>query len=424
MDFPRMHRIHQTIDTPGIEHIKDTVIQELSALDPVSRIRPGSRIAITAGSRGINHIDMILKTLIEFLKANRADPFIVPAMGSHGNGTARGQLEILRSLNITQETMGVPILSSMEVVQIGTSSHGFPILVDKHAATADGVVVMNRIKPHTEFEGQIESGLMKMMAIGLGNHKGCFKVHKQTVNFGYSHIIPEIGTTILNTIPVLFGVGIVENIYDETACIKACMPDKFHKTETMLLKKAKKYMARLPFNKVDILIMDEMGKNISGTGMDTNVIGRIMFIGEKEPDTPKITRIVVLDLTRASHGNAIGIGLADFTTQKVIDKLDTRAMTTNAITAMTPEKARIPVSLETDRKAIESALQTIGAVAPAHARIVHIKNTLEMGTLDISQALMDEAKKRDDLAVLEDLGPMSFDHSDRLIPVRLYPGAA
>ena len=417
MDFPRMHRIRQTIDAPKIDNIKDTITKELSKLDLTSLIRPGARIAITAGSRGIKHIDLILKTLIDILKKNRADPFIVPAMGSHGNGTAQGQIDILKSLNITQDTMGVPILSSMEVVQIGISSHGFPILVDKHAATADAVVVMNRIKPHTEFEGPIESGLMKMMAIGLGNHKGCFQVHKQTVNFGYSKIIPEIGSIILNTIPVLFGVGIVENIYDETACIKACLPDKFHETEALLLKKAKTYMARLPFEKIDILILDEMGKNISGTGMDTNVIGRIMFIGEKEPDTPKITRIVVLDLTEASHGNAIGIGLADFTTQKVISKVDIQAMATNAITAMTPEKARLPVSLDTDKKAIEAAFQTIGAVAPADARIVHIKNTLEMGTLNVSHALMDEAKKRKDLTMLEDIGPLSFDNNNRLIKV-------
>lgn len=414
-----MYRIRQVIDAPRIDHIKNTVIQELSKLDLASRINPGARIAITAGSRGINHIDLILKTLIDILKTHKAFPFIVPAMGSHGNGTAQGQVDILKSLNITQDTMGVPILSSMEVVQIGISSHEFPILVDKYAATADGIVVMNRIKPHTEFEGPVESGLMKMMAIGLGNHKGCFQVHKQTVNFGYSKIIPEIGSIILNTIPVLFGIGIVENIYDETACIKACLPDQFYDTEAMLLKKAKNYMARLPFDKIDILIIDEMGKNISGTGMDTNVIGRIMFIGEKEPETPKITRIVVLNLTAASHGNAIGIGLADFTTQNVIGRLDIQAMATNAITAMTPEKARLPVSLETDKKAIESAFQTIGAVVPSNARIVHIKNTLEMGTLHVSHALMDEVEKRKDLMQVEDIGPLSFDDNNRLMPVRL-----
>ena len=414
MDFPHMYCIRQKVEAPKVENIEAAVTQELAGLDLASRIRPGDRIAITGGSRGIQHIDKILKTMIDILKSHGGAPFIVPAMGSHGNGTAEGQLEILNSLNISEETMGVPIHASMEVVQIATSSHGFPVWVDKHAATADKVVVMNRIKPHTEFEGPIESGLMKMMAIGLGKHKGCFEVHKQTVNFGYSQVIPEIGALILDRLPVLCGVGIVENIYDETACIKACLPQNFLSMESALLAKAKNYMARLPFDRIDILILDEMGKNISGTGMDTNVIGRIMFIGENEPDTPKITRIVVLDLTAPSHGNAIGIGLADFTTQRVIKKLNTQAMATNAITAMTPEKARIPVSLPTDRAAIEAALQTIGAVAPVDARIVHIKNTLEMGMLHVSQALKKEVEENNDLELISDLGPLKFEGNDRL----------
>ncbi len=419
MDFPQMYCIRQKVEAPKVENIEAAVIQELASLDLSPRITPGDRIAITAGSRGIHQIDKILKTLIDILKEHKAAPFIVPAMGSHGNGTAQGQLEILNSLNISEETMGVPIHSSMEVVQIATSSHGFPVWVDKQAATADKVVVMNRIKPHTEFEGPIESGLMKMMAIGLGKHKGCFEVHKQTVNFGYSRVIPEIGALILDRLPVLFGVGIVENIYDETACIEACLPENFYNTESALLAKAKTYMARLPFDKIDILILDEMGKNISGTGMDTNVIGRIMFIGEQEPETPKITRIVVLNLTAPSHGNAIGIGLADFTTRKVIDKLNTQAMATNAITAMTPEKARLPVSLATDRAAIEAALQTIGAVAPVGARIVHIKNTLEMGTFHVSKALRNEIERNNTLLLVADIGPLEFEEDGRLPVIQL-----
>jgi len=419
MNFPQMYCVHQKVEAPKVDDIEATVIQELAGLELASRITPGDRIAITAGSRGIQQIDKILKTLIDVLKEHKAKPFIIPAMGSHGNGTAQGQLEILNSLNISEETMGVPIHSSMEVVQIATSSHGFPVWVDKQAATADKVVVMNRIKPHTEFEGPIESGLMKMMAIGLGKHKGCFEVHKQTVNFGYSRVIPEIGALILDRLPVLFGVGIVENIYDETACIAACLPENFYDTESALLAKAKTYMARLPFDQIDILILDEMGKNISGTGLDTNVIGRIMFIGEREPETPKITRIVILDLTAPSHGNAIGIGLADFTTQKVIDKLNTQAMATNAITAMTPEKARLPVSMTTDRAAIEAALQTIGAVAPNDAKIVHIKNTLEMGTFHVSKALKNEVEDNNTLLLVKDIGPLGFEENGRLSVIQL-----
>lgn len=414
MSFPVMYSVRQVTDAPKINNLEMALAEELDKLDLASKITPGARIAITAGSRGIDHIDQIIKQVVQVLKSHLAKPFIVPAMGSHGNGTAQGQQEILESLNISEETMGAPVLSSMEVKQVGVSSHGFPVLVDKYATEADGVVVINRVKPHTEFEGPIESGLMKMMAIGLGKHKGCFEVHRQAVNFGYSNVIPEIGSIILDKIPVLFGLGIVENIYDEIACLKACLPEQFYKTESRLLKKAKKYMARLPFDNIDILIIDEMGKNISGTGMDTNVIGRIMFIGEKEPNNPKIIRIVVLDLTELSHGNAVGLGLADFTTHAVIRKLDTQAMATNAITAMTPEKARLPISLVTDRAAVEAALQTIGAVEAVDARIVHIKNTLEMGVMHISQALKKEVEGRNDLMLVEKIGPLSFAADGRL----------
>lgn len=409
MDYPHMYKIRQTIETPELIDIETVIEDELTALNLAARIQPGDRIAITAGSRGINNIVRILKQVVRILKDYKAEPFIVPAMGSHGNGTAEGQANILNSLNINEETMGIPIVSSMEVVKIAVSSCGFPVFVDKIAAGADGIVVVNRVKPHTEFEGPVESGLMKMMAIGLGKHKGCEQVHKQTIDYGYSRIIPEIGSIILNHTPVLFGLGIVENLYDETACIKACLPVQFEDTEKKLLVKAKTYLARLPFKDIDILIVDEIGKNISGTGMDTNVIGRIMFIGEPEPEYPKIKRIIVLGLTSESHGNGVGLGLADLTVQRVIDKIDTQAMATNALAAMTPEKARLPIALETDKKAVNAALNIIGTRKPEQSRIIHIKNTLEMGTLHISEAFKDEMAGRNDLELIEDLGPISFD---------------
>jgi hypothetical protein len=414
MDFPTMYKIRQNIKSPELKHVEKAVVGELGKLDLAGQIKPGDRIAVTAGSRGIYRIDKILRTVIDVLKSHQAKPFIVPAMGSHGNGTAQGQVEVLKSLNITEDTMGAPIESSMDVVQVATSSSGFPVLVDKIASEADGVAVVNRVKPHTEFEGPIESGLMKMMAIGLGKHKGCFQVHKQAVNYGYSKIIPEIGSLILNKLPVVFGLGIVENLFDTTACVAACRPDELYETESQLLEKAKQYMARLPFEEIDILVIDEMGKNISGTGMDTNVIGRIMFIGEKEPDRPKITRIVVLDVTPQSHGNAVGIGLADITTEHVVNQLDTKAMATNALAAMTPEKVRIPVGLPTDKDAIEAAMETIGAVEPLKVRLVHIKNTLQLETLHISHALKHELVSRTDLELIEEVGPLSFDEYGRL----------
>jgi hypothetical protein len=415
INYPQMYRIYQIFDAPRVARIEEELNRELRSIQPSFQLKEGMQIAITAGSRGIAHIDRILKTLVQFLKENGARPFLFPAMGSHGGGTAEGQLEILKSLNITEESIGAPILSSMEVVEIGRSSFGFPILVDKHAAGADGIIVVNRIKPHTEFEGPIESGLMKMIAIGMGKHKGCLEVHKQTVHYGYREVIPEIGGVILGKLPFLFGVAIVENVYDQTAMIQAILPSRFLVEEKRLLAQAKKLMARLPFDKVDVLIVDQMGKNISGTGMDTNVIGRIMFIGEKEPERPKITRVVVLDLTEESHGNAVGIGLADYTTQRLINKIDSWTTSTNAITAMTPEKGRIPIGFRTDKEAVGAALSTIGAIDPEKARLIHIKNTLEMGEIDVSEAFLKEVEGRRSLKVLKELGPLAFDEEGKIV---------
>lgn len=419
MNYPKMYRIRQIFEVPKVDNIEETLSQEFESIQIQSRIKTGARIAITAGSRGIANIDRILKHLVHILKESSAKPFLIPAMGSHGGGTAEGQLEVLKSLNITESSIGAPILSSMEVVEIGRSSFGFPVLVDKHAAEADGIIVVNRVKPHTEFEGPIESGLIKMMAIGMGKHKGCLQVHKQTVNYGYREVIPEIGRVILEKLPILFGVALVENVYDETALIQAIAPTQFLIEEERLLVKAKRLMARLPFDKIDVLIVDEMGKNISGTGLDTNVIGRIMFIGEKEPESPKITRIVVLDLTEESHGNAIGIGLADYTTQGLVDKIDPIATSTNAIAAVTPEKGRIPIALKTDKEAVETAFATIREVNPEEARVVHIKNTLEIAEFDVSEALLEEVKGKENLKLGKELGTISFDRQENLQPVLL-----
>jgi hypothetical protein len=414
MNFPEMYRIRQIFDAPKVADIEEILSRELESIQVKSIIKEGARIAITAGSRGIANIDRILRHLVRILKENSAEPFLIPAMGSHGGGTAEGQAEILKSLNITEESVGAPVVSSMDVVEIGTSRFGFPVLVDKQAAEADGIIVMNRIKPHTEFEGPIESGLMKMMAIGMGKHKGCFQVHKQTVQYGYRDVIPEIGGVILDKLPILFGIGIVENIYDKTALIRAIPSSGFMEEEEKLLFEAKRLMARLPFDKIDVLVVDEMGKNISGTGMDTNVIGRIMFIGEKEPEDPKITRIVVLDLTAEAHGNAVGVGLADYTTQRLIDKTDQAVTAINCITAMSPEKGRLPIALKTDKEAVEAALDTIGAIDPEKARLVHIKNTLEIGELDVSGAFLKEVGGRKDLKLIKELGTMSFESDGSL----------
>jgi hypothetical protein len=414
MIYPEMYRVRQVFDAPRVGNLEETLNREMASIRARDLIKPGARIALTAGSRGIAHIDHILRHLVQTVRQKGGHPFLLPAMGSHGGGTSVGQVEVLKSLGVTEESTGAPIVSSMDVVEIGKSRFGFPVMVSKPAAEADGIIVVNRIKPHTEFEGPIESGLIKMMAIGMGKHRGCFEVHKQAVQYGYRDVIPEIGGVILSKLPILFGLGIVENIYDETAVIRAVLPSRFVEEEKELLSLAKKLMARLPFDKIDVLIVDQMGKNISGTGIDTNVIGRIMFIGEREPEKPKITRIVVLDLTEASHGNAVGIGLADYTTQRLVKKLDLSALATNAITAMTPEKGRIPIAMPTDQAAVDAALDTIGSIPPQEARVVHIRNTLEMGELEVSKAFLPEMEGRTDLEVRKQLGPLSFDVTGRI----------
>ncbi len=408
MDLPNMYRIRQLLDAPQVKDIDAYLDRELAAVALGSRICRDARIGVTAGSRGVKDIGRILRHIVWFLKNNGAKPFLFPAMGSHGGGTAEGQLEVLRSLDITEETMGAPILSSMETVEIGQSSHGFPVYVDKCAAEADGIVVVNRVKPHTDFCGPIESGLMKMMAIGMGKWRGCVQIHKQAVNFGFSSVVPEYGEIVLGRLPILCGVGIVENAWDEIAEIRVVMPENLRCEEKRLLDRAKLLMARLPFDEFDVLVVDEMGKNISGTGMDTNIIGRIMSIGEKEPEKPKISRIVVLDLTEASHGNGSGIGLADFTTQRLVNKIDLHATAINTMTGNSPEKARVPIHFSTDREAVEAGLATIGIVSPSHARVVHIRNTLELVEMEVSESLLPEVKRKTSLVVVKKIGPMLF----------------
>lgn len=414
MKYPTMYRTRQNIKASKIDNIEDALFEELASISFQSLLKPEARIAITAGSRGIKNIDHIFKHLVHILKEYSTKPFLIPSMGSHGGGTAEGQLEILKKLNITEDSIGAPIVSTMDAIEIGKSSFGFPIMVDRQAAEADGIIVVNRVKPHTEFGGSIESGLMKMMAIGMGKRIGCLEVHKQSVAFGYQNIIPEVGSIILKKLHILFGVAIVENFYDETAIIRAVKPSQFEAEEKKLLFRAKTMMARLPFKEIHVLIVDEMGKNISGAGMDTNVIGRIKFIGERETEYPKIIRIVVLDLTEESQGNALGIGLADYTTQRLVNKIDPVSTSINSIAAMTPEKGRIPICLKSERGAIEAALSTVGPVSPDKARVVHIKNTLEIAEFDISEALLEKAREKENIILKDKKGTLAFDSAGKL----------
>ena len=258
-------------------------------------------------------------------------------MGSHGGATAEGQIEVLEGLGITEQSVGAPILSSVEVQPIGKTRFGTPVLIDKNIQKADKIIVVNRIKLHTDFKGDFESGVIKMMVIGMGKPEGAMMVHRLTIKHGFPAVLTEVGSMILKKLPIFFGMGIIENPYDETAFIELLRPQEMFEKEKALLKKARQLMPRLPFDQIDILIMDELGKNVSGAGMDTNVIGRCFSINNQKPKKPKITRIFVRDLTEASHGNACGIGMAEYTTKRLVDKIDYPSMHINCITGMTPE---------------------------------------------------------------------------------------
>lgn len=409
MNFPKMFLASRKVEVPRIEDVPGAIASEIRRLNLQRKIQPGMRIAVIAGSRGITNNVLILATVVSELKKYGAQPFLIPCMGSHGGATPEGQVGVLTALGVTEESVGCPIISQMDVVKLGHTQEGIPVYIDKVAASTDGIVVVNRVKPHTEYTGDIESGLMKMMTIGLGKHRGALTAHKYAVQYGYQSVILSIAREILKSTSILFGLAVVENTHGETARVVAVEPDLFEEREKALLKEAKKFLATLPFHKLDILIVDEMGKEISGTGIDTNVIGRIMFIGGPEPESPRITRIVVLDLTEETCGSAVGVGLADFITRRLVNKIDYRVTYINCFTAMTPEKARLPAVAETDKEAIEWAFQTIGAVKPQQARVVKIKNTLHLDKLYISQSLLSELEAKPDWEVEQKAYEMRFD---------------
>jgi hypothetical protein len=335
-------------------------------------------------------------------------------MGSHGGGTADGQLDVLRHYGITEDSMGVPLRASMEVVQIGETPDGLPVWLDKYASEADHIGVINRVKPHTDFSGAIESGLFKMMTIGLGKYHGAQHYHRANVQYGYEHVIRTVGRTVLQHARIAFGLGIIENGYDQTAVIRAVGTPQFEATELELQALSKKLAARLPFDFIHLLIVEEIGKNISGTGMDTKVIGRIMNIIEPPPTHPRILRIYARDLHDDSYGNAMGVGLADFVSRRLVNKIDPTATYINGLTGLSPESARIPITFDTDREAVEAALGTIGLVKPEEARIVRIQNTLLLEELDVSEALLPEVQQRDMLEILWGPKTLMFDRNGRL----------
>ncbi|WP_371380968.1 lactate racemase domain-containing protein [Sporomusa aerivorans] len=417
--FPKMAKVRQSIAQPAITEIKNAVSEEVKRINMADRIKPGEKVGITVGSRGIANLKAIVEVLIDEVKKVGGEPFILPAMGSHGGGTAQGQVEMLRSLGISAETMNVPVLACSEASQIGITGQGIPVYVNDITLSEqlDKLILFNRVKEHTEFEGEIESGIHKICAIGVGNPKGALTVHQYALDFGYEKTITEVGSYIIQHLPVAFAFASVENYYHETAHIKAMLPDEIASEEKGLLNLAKTMLGKLPFEELDVLIVDEMGKNISGAGMDTNVIGRILVFGQKEPEKPIVKRIVVLDTTEESHGMATGVGLADFTTKKLVDKLDLWSTYFNCITAQSPEKGRLPIYFATEKESIGAALTCIGVTKPENARVVHIQNTNEVEIIEVSESLVREVKEGTNLELLEELKPMQFDDQGNIFRI-------
>ncbi|MFV1964970.1 MAG: lactate racemase domain-containing protein [Pirellulaceae bacterium] len=407
---PRIFRVRQTFERPRVEDVAAEVDSQLAGLSLEKRIQPGESVAITAGSRGIANIHTIIKAIVDHLKQRGAEPFIVPAMGSHGGGTAEGQLAILHSYGITEAFCGCPIRSSMDTVVVCQAEEGFPVHFDRHASRADHVVVCGRIKPHTGFVGDIESGLMKMMLIGLGKHNGAKIYHRAIGDYSFGRIVRSVAHEVLSRCRIAAGLAIVENGYDETAAICAVAPEAFESREKELLLQAKRWMPRLPFRTADLLLIDEIGKNISGTGMDTNVVGRKYLLHvAREDEYPKIRYISVRDLTPETHGNAAGIGMAEFCLTRIVEKMDVHATRTNCLTGGHATAAAIPLHYPTDREILNAAFPLIGLTDPPHARLMWIRNTLDVAEVECSEAYWKEAQERSDLKVLTDLRPLPLD---------------
>lgn len=399
--YPTMFRVRQTFEAPRVADVAAEVDAQLSRLALAGRVRSGQSVAITAGSRGVANIGAILRAVAEHLKALGARPFIVPAMGSHGGGTAEGQRQVIESYGVTEAAVGCPIRAGMETVVVCRTPEGIPVHFDRYAFEADHVVVVNRVKPHTRFVGDIESGLMKMMLIGLGKCEGAKIYHRAIQDYSFGQIIRSVAGEVLRQCRVLCGVGIVENARDETARIEAVLPEEFESREKQLLALARSWMARLPFDRVDILLIDQIGKDISGTGLDTNVVGR-KFDDHKAlaDESPKVKVIVVRGLTPQTHGNAVGMGIAEFCKSRMLRETDFEATRLNAITAGHISAAMPPLDYETDREILDIALGTIGLVDPPQAKVLWIRNTLDLIEVECSVAYLDEAVRSKDLEVL------------------------
>ena len=414
-EYPEIFRIRQKFDRPVIEDVAGEVESQLARLNLGGSIQPGQSVAISAGSRGIANIHIIIKSIVDHLKGLGAEPFIVPAMGSHGGATAQGQQGIVEGYGITEAFCGCPIRSSMETVIVCDAQEGFPVHFDKNAYGADHVLVCGRVKPHTSYVGDIESGLMKMMLIGLGKYEGAKTYHRAIKDFSFAQIIRSVAREVLAKCRIVAGLAVVENGYDETAKIQAVAPDEFEEREKELLVLAKQWMPRLPFKQADLLMVDKIGKNISGSGMDSNVVGR-KYLDHRagEEEWPKIRTIFLRGLTEETHGNATGIGMAEFALTRAVDAMDVAVTRRNCITGGSPTAAMVPLHYASDREVLEVTLPEMGLTAISDTRLMWIHNTLEVSELECSRAYLDEARESNEIEILTDPRPLPLDKNGNL----------
>ena len=376
---------------PGIEDVPAELRRGLEGLS--ISLKPGARVAIAVGSRGLANLATIVRTVALTLKDLGASPFVIPAMGSHGGGTAEGQQAVLENLGVSSETVGVPIRASMDVVTLDSGDLGHPVHMDRLAYESDGIVIINRIKPHTDFHGRYESGLMKMCVLGLGKHTQALEMHRLGLA-GLRDRLAPTALRVLATGKVLLGLAVVENAREQTVLIKALLPDAIPQEEPGLLDLARANMPRLPVEAIDVLIVDRMGKDISGSGMDSNIIGRLMIRGQPEPESPSVGTLVVTDLTEATHGNAAGMGFADVITKRLADKIDYPVTSENVITSTFLERGKTPLVAPTAEKAYEIALRACGLADASRARVVRIQDTLHLDEVYVSASVYQELQGR------------------------------
>lgn len=412
--WPRWARVTQRFPGEPIVDVSAAVTAAMAELRVADKIRPGQTVAVTAGSRGIHGIVAIIAAVIAELKRLGAVPFVFPCMGSHGGACAEGQLEVLRDYGFTDEAVGAPVRSQYDLVPVGQTATGIPLWCDKLAFEADHILLVNRVKPHTDFSGLIESGPTKMLAIGIGKHVGANDTHRRFVERGYEAVIREVGDALWERLHVLGGIGLVENGHGDTVRIGAVRPESHEADEAALLETAKAVFGYLPFEHLHVLIVDEIGKDISGSGMDPNVTGTDACKTHTPPASPFIWRILVRGLTPASHGNASGIGNADFVLKRCADAIDWDVTATNLVTAASPEGGRLPLVYPDDVSMLEATFKTTGSTPPSELRLVRIKNTLHPDRMLVSEALLPEAAAHPRCTIQGDPQPMLFDENGLL----------